>query len=647
MAYKNLFNEGKLGKMKVKNRIIMPAMGAWLASADGEVTDHQIAYYEERARGGVGLIITEVTAVEYELGRVGVCHPRVDEAKFIPMLSRLADAVHKYDTKIFVQLNHAGRQTDTTLTGGRQPVAPSPIPCELSGITPRELTIEEIRELANQYVTCALICKSAGIDGVELHGAHGYLINEFLSPKTNIRDDEYGGDFKRRMRFVREIMEGIRYQCGHDYPVIIRLSIDEFADNGIDVAEGVKIAKKMQEFGVDAINASCGTYDSLYTVIEPITYAQGWRIYLSEAVKKEVAIPVIAVGVIREPDFAENVLRDRAADFVAIGRGLIADPEWCNKALNSRSSEIRKCISCLYCLDRVQTGRSIGCAINVKAGREIEFRDLKRDGDRRKTVVVGGGPAGLEAARILAMRSFDVVLFEKAGCLGGQLNYGSRPRGKNKLTWLIDYLSDQLKRMKVDLRLGTEADTEKISAEAPYAVFIATGACPIVPDIDGIEESHVLSVHEALLKSDSFEGQRIAVIGAGMTGCETAELIASSNANEVYLIEMLPDIASGANVVEKLDLMRRLNDVGVNILTDHKLLKIGNDAILINNVSENQKLEIKVDEIVISLGLKSDPAVYEALRASFDNVFLLGDAKSPRKIANAVRDGFEKAMLLV
>ncbi len=645
MKYPNLFKEGNFGALSLKNRVIMPAMGTFLASADGEVTERQIAYFEARAKGGVGLIITEVTAVDYELGRCGPMHPRLDDVRYVPMMTRLADAVHKYGTRVFMQLSHAGRQTNASLTGGRQAVAPSAVPCEMIGETPRALTTEEIKELIAKYINGAVICQMAEIDGVELHGAHGYLINQFLSQKTNLRTDEYGGDFEGRMRFAKEIIEGIKRECGAAYPVIIRLSIDEFVDGGITPEAGVRIASYMEKIGADAINVSSGTYDSLQTLIEPTSFAQGWRVYLAEAVKKEVKIPVITAGVIREPDFAEAILAGNKADFVAIGRGQIADPEWCSKAASGRAAEIRKCISCLHCLDRVLARTHIGCAVNVKAGRELDFKELKKNGDRRKVVVIGGGPGGMEAARILALRDFNVLLLEKEARLGGQLNYGNRPVGKDKLTWFIEYMEQRFPQLNVDVRLGVAATAEMIRAENPHAVFVATGASPIIPNIEGVNGENVFDAHTALVNSDTIRGQSVAVIGAGMTGCEIAELLALNN-NQVHLVELLPDVVTGAGPLDKMDMTQRLNEAGVDIHMEHKLLRIDGNKIDIEAVSTGEKRYIEVDKVVLSLGVASDRRLYDEIREAYDHVCLLGDAISPRKIVNAVKEGFEKAVLL-
>lgn len=645
MKYPALFSEGTIGKLKLKNRVVMPSMGTMLAAADGEVTDHQIAYFEERARGGVGLIITEVTSVDYALGKAGPTHPRVDDNRYIPMLSRLANAVHKHGAKIFMQLHHAGRQGHSSLTGGAQIVAPSPIACSIMGETPRELTTAEVKELVQKFVMGALRCQMAGMDGVEIHGAHGYLVNQFLSPHTNRRTDEYGGSFDNRMRFAQEIVTGIKNLCGKDFPVIIRLSIDEFVPGGVKLEEGVEIACHMEEAGVDAINVSCGTYESMPTVMEPITYEQGWRSYIAAAVKARVKVPVITVGVIREPAAAEEILATGQADFVAIGRGLIADADWCEKASSGREAAIRKCISCLHCLDNGLLGVHLTCAVNARVGREREFQGYEQNGADRKVAIVGGGPAGMEAARVLALRQFRVVLFEKESSLGGQINFGNKPRGKEKMNWLVEYLRHELEELNVDLRLGDEASSAAVLAEEPYAVFVATGGVPILPPIAGINTPHVLTAEQALAGYGEISGERVAVIGAGMTGCETADLLASRG-NEVCLVEMLNDIATGAGLTNKMDITEHLIESKVTIHTGHRLKEIGEQAIVVERLATGEQVTIPVDRVVISLGVRANNALYAEMAQRHPATFLLGDALAPRKIAYAIRDGFEKAFLL-
>ena len=640
-----LFSPGQIGSITTRNRVVMPPMGTAMASAAGEITDHHIAYYAARSRGGVGLIVMEGGLVEPVLGKFDSGSPHIDNNRFIPMLHRLVNAVHNDDTRLFVQLNHAGRQSNSVLSGGRQIVAPSPIASPIIGETPRALTLEEIADLEDRFVQGALRCKMAGADGVELHGAHGYLIQQFFSPSANQREDAYGGAFENRMRFATNIIDGIKTVCGADFPILIRLSVDEFVDGGITLDEGVKIAARMAQAGVDGIDVSCGDYASFPKFIEPVSYAQGWRVYLAEAVKKAVDIPVITVGVIREPAVAERILAEGKADFVAIGRGHITDPEWCNKAQKGETQRIRKCISCLYCIDNAMRGAHLECAINARAGREREFGRPLKNGDGRKVVVVGGGPAGMEAARILAARNFKVVLLEKRDRLGGQVVVGSRPRGKEKMIWLIDFLSGELKRLAVEIRFNTEAHPEAILAEKPHAVFVCTGGVPIVPDAITFPEGKVITGETALMQADTFSNETVAIIGAGMTGCEAAELLAAKG-NTVYLVDMLAEVAADAGAINRMDILAQLEAQDIHILTRHQFLEMTTDQVALKNLEDGSRVELTIDKVVLCLGVAAKNNLYEPLKERMGTVHLIGDASKPRRIADAIREGFTRAMRL-
>jgi len=645
MDYHHLFEPGKIGSLSVKNRVVMPPMGTNLASAEGEITDHLIRYYEERAKGGVGLIIVEVTSVEYELGKAVTSQPRADHNKYIPGIHRLANAVQKYDSKIFMQLHHAGSKSNSMLTEGKQIVAPSAVTCPAVGEEPRELTNEEVKELVNKFVLAAVRCKAAGIDGVELHGAHGYLINQFLSPYTNLRTDEYGGSFENRMRFIEEIIVGIRKTCGEEYPLIVRISADEFVEGGIDLELGIKMSKYLEKLGVDAIHVSAANYDSMDKVIEPASYKQGWRVYLAEEVKKEVKIPVIAVGVIREAEFADSVIREGKADFVAIGRGLIADPEWAIKAEEGRDQEIRKCISCLHCTTTLFSGCHVNCTVNVRMGRELEFESFQRTKNRRRVAVIGGGPAGMEAARVLTLKGYIVTVFEKEVQLGGQLNLANKPLHKEKINWILDYLKNEMVRLEIDIQLNYEATVDEISALDPYAVFIATGSHNFIPDIVGTHLPNVHGYEEVLLDKVEFSNKSIAVVGAGMTGCETAELLATKG-NSVTLIDMSPVIGNGIAPTTRFDLLKHLTNVEVDMMPNHKLLSISPTAIVVEHTESAELVSLDVDHVIMALGTRSYNPLEARFKEQLRNVFVLGDAKSPGQIAQAIKDGFEKAYII-
>lgn len=643
LKYPHLFENGKIGKLTLKNRVVMPGMGTNFAGHDGQVTDQLITYYEERAKGGTGLIITEYTSVDYEYGRAGFNQLRIDEDRFVPGIHRLANAVQKYGAKLFVQLQHSGRETySMVLGGGRQIVAPSPVTCVAIGEEPRALLTEEVKETVNKFVMAAFRCKSAGVDGVELHGAHGYLINQFLSPNTNLRADEYGGSFENRMRFVEEIVVGIKQACGADFPVTIRLSVDEFEEGGMTVPLSREVVRHLEKVGVDAIHASCGNYNSMHKMVETMQFEQGWRVYLAEEMKKVVNIPVITVGVIREPEFAEKILADGRADFIAMGRTHIADPEWAKKALEGREKEIRKCIVCLYCTTK--SNGHVKCSVNVRAGRELEFKELKRIEEKRNVAVVGGGPGGMEAARILSLKGYQVTLFEKDCKLGGQLNLVAAPVAKEKMNWIIQYLSNEMKRLKVDVRLNTVASIEEIKALDPYAIFLATGAKPIIGEIEGSDLPIVSDYEDVYLNKKPFQNDKIAVVGSGMV-CYSITSQLEKQGNDVTLIEIPTETGSKVSAPTIAMFHNRLTKAGVKIICNQRVDEVRPKAIVISDQSGKQT-KLEVDHVVFSMGTESYNPLEESYNQHFDNVFVIGDAINPGSITNAMRDGFEKAFVL-
>ncbi|QGU95961.1 NAD(P)-binding protein [Clostridium bovifaecis] len=645
MKYTKLFSKGNIGKLEIKNRIVMPAMGVSLAGWNGEASPELIRYYEERAKGGCGLIITEITCIDEEHGKGCANQLTITSPKHIPGLERLAKAVHKYDAKIFVQLHHPGRETHSFLMDGRDIVAPSPIPCKVCQEMPRELTTGEVEELVKKFVTAAKIAQTAGIDGVELHGAHGYLIDQFMSPYTNKRTDKYGGDFTGRMRFITEIIMGIRAICGKDFPISVRISADEFIEGGIDLELGVKIAQYLEGLGIDAVNVSNGIYESGSTIVEPSSYPQGWKKHLAKTVKSSIKIPVIAVGVIRKPDFAENLLEEGIMDFAAIGRGHLADAEWSKKASEGREEEIRPCLSCRYCFAELGKGGTIKCTVNPRTGRELEFNGFDNTGNGRCVAIIGGGPAGMESARVLAIRGFKPVIFEKANELGGSLNLANKPLNKEKIDWLLNNLKHQIKLLNVEVRLNTEPTIEDIKLLDPYAVFVATGATPIIPNLPGVNGSHVYTPVDILTGQVSFKDETVAVIGSGMTGCETAELIAHAG-NKVILVEMQDGMGKDIETANRFDIIGKLSKLNVEMLTSHKLNSIANGSIELVNVETEEIISKSATKVVLSLGVKPETKMADSLLESFDNVKVLGDAKRAGRITEAIREGFEKAYVL-
>lgn len=650
--FESLFSKGKIGTMETKNRIVFTAMGNALANTDGTVSEKDIYFYEERAKGGVGLIITECTVVD-ERGKGNTRQICVYDDKFIPGLKALADEIHKYDSRIVVQIYHPGRQGISAINGNLPMPAPSEVECKVVHQPVEAMTIEQIEDMVVKFVNAAVRIKKAGIDGVEVHAAHGYLINQFLSPYTNKRTDKYGGSLENRMRFLEEIITGIRKKCGKDYPVLVRLSVDEFLgrvglpEEGLHIQESVKIAKRLEKLGVDALNISCGIYETMNVAWEPSSFEQGWKIHLPETIKEAVNIPVIGVAVIREPEYADRMIKEGKIDFAGSARQHFADPEWANKAKEGRVDEIRKCISCLHCMETLMkadlSGISCQCSINIQSGKEYEYGDFRRDGEGKVVAVIGAGPAGLEAARVLAIRKYKPVIFEKSDKPGGQLQLANKPPKKGKINWLIDYLKAQVEKAGVETRYNAVPTIERLKELNPYAVFIAQGSNPIIPkSIPGIEGENVLTAEDVLSGEVKLSNKKVAVVGSGMTGLETAHYLAVNN-NDVSVFEMAEEIGPGLYFQNLMDMLSHIEPLGVKLYPKHKLVKIKGNEVVFENTETGADKHYEFDYIVLSLGRTPNKELVDEIKLGFDNVFVLGDAKEVGKIRNAMESGFLSA----
>ncbi|MCK4791000.1 MAG: FAD-dependent oxidoreductase, partial [Desulfobacteraceae bacterium] len=527
--FKSLFESAHIGSLELKNRILMAPMGTRLASEMGAVTQRQIDYYEERAKGGVGAIIVEVTSVDYPLGSGTLKNLTIDDNNYIAGHNELVEAIQTHGAKAICQIWHVGRNARPENRRGLQPVAPSAIPTKFYNVMPRELTTGEVEEIVKKFVQAAIRVKAAGYDGVELHGAQGYLIGSFMSPSSNRRGDRYGGHLLGRMTFPLEIVQGIRGEVGRDYPLLFRFAADEFIDGGMNLEESKKVAKILEEAGVDALDIAAGTYDSIAVGVDAMSSPQGWKIYLAESIKKVVKIPVISVGPIRTPEFAEQIISEGKIDFVSLGRGLLADPYWPQKAREGREKEIIPCISCNDgCVGgRVFRNLGLRCAVNPLTGRERMKESLVPVKETKKVFVIGGGPAGMMAALTAKARGHHVLLYEKGDQLGGQLRLGARI--KEKISWFQDYLLNQMKQQKIDVRLGRPISGKTIIQDNPDAVIVATGAIPLIPDIPGIKSGSVCTAWEVLEGKKKIKEKVVLVAGGGSVGCETALSLTSTN----------------------------------------------------------------------------------------------------------------------
>lgn len=685
MDYKMLFSPMQIGKLTIKNRIVMAPMMLGFGTFDGTATSAMINYYEERAKGGAGLIITEITRVNdltgaSSFGQLGVSHDY-----HIPSLRQMTERIHSHGAKLFVQLHHPGRQNLGLMIGtvplcipmdkalpfykklmykdivplGRclqkkhiVPKVVSPSQCEnsyFSDCSNRALSHKEVKRLVAQFVEGAVRCQKAGVDGVELHAAHGYLIQQFLSPNTNRRTDEYGGSLENRMRFIIEIISGIRSACGAGFPIAVRLTVDECYDKigqpgkGYTLEEGVQMAKRLEQAGIDAIDVSSATYDTFNYWLEPVTFDCGWRKYMAEAVKKAVSIPVIAANLIRSPAQAEAQLMAGIQDFVSLGRPMIADPYWAEKAQAGREAEIKRCISCLYCFESMQEnaykGTHARCAVNPALGLECTL--TPQDGNGRTVVVVGAGVAGLTAAEQLARRGFHVVVLEKEAKAGGQVTLAAKPPKKEKLFWCIEDLLTTVKKLGVEVRYECVAEEAAIRSFDPYAVIVATGGVPVRPgSIKGSDLPHVYTVDQVLNSQVTLENKKIAVIGSGMTGLETAEFL-TAKGNTVTIVEMADSVAPGVWMQHVDDVMPKLQAAHTVFLISQKLLEITNYNIVLQDLKTEESTSVFVDAVVLSTGVRSENTLYEAIKEKFDRVSLIGDASAIGRIANATGDAYE------
>lgn len=660
MKYSKLFSPIKIGSITIKNRFAMAPMGPLgLADANGGWNQRGIDYYVERAKGGTGLIITGVTFFDQVVEKQDpstVPNPLYKPVNFVKTSREMTERIHAYGSKIFLQLSGGfGRVTIPTNVGDIPPIAPSAIPHRWLDKTCRAITVDEIHAIVKQFGEAAFHAKRAGFDGVQIHAVHeGYLIDQFAISMFNQRTDEYGGSLENRLRFAKEIVEEIKKTCGDDFPVTLRFSVksmikdwrvgalpgEDFEEKGRDTEEGLKAAKLLESYGYDALDTDVGTYDAWWWNHPPMYQKKGLYREYCKMVKEVVDIPVFCAGRMDNPDMALEAIENGECDVIDLGRPLLADPDYCNKLRCGKITQIRPCISCHEgCMGRVASYSLLNCAVNPQAARERvnAYEPILK---KKKVLIVGGGVAGCEAARVLAIRGHQPVVYEKGSRLGGNLIPGGAPDFKEDDIALADWYTNELNRLGIHVHLNTELNEEEIKAMDYDTVILATGSKPKVFSLG--DDSHTYTAEQVLLKQKD-AGKKTVVVGGGLVGCETALWLAQ-NGIHVTIVEALDKVMAvngplcAANK-EMLEALLPFN--GVEIITGAKVTEFANGEVKVDT-KEGSKT-IMSDSVILSVGYKEENTLYNNLQFDIPDLYLLGDAKKVSNIMYAIWDAFEVA----
>ncbi len=645
MQYNSLFTPFKIGSMELKNRIVLSPMGTNSGNIDGTISEDEIEYFAERAKGGTGFIIMGCQFLTDELAQ-GSMEGILKHNYVIPKLSTLCELVHLHGSKIAAQISCGTGRNAFPSMYGEPPVSSSATPATLNpSIICHALTVEEIKDIMQQFYISATIAKKAGFDAVEIHAHAGYLVDQFMSPVWNLRDDEYGGSAENRMRFAVEIVESIRSAVGEDMPIIFRIALDHKFEGGRTLEESMELLKILEKAGVDAFDIDAGSYESIDYIFPPSYLGDACMEYVCEPARKAVNVPILNSGN-HTPETAVKLLASGNADLVMFGRQIIADPDFANKLESGNREDVRPCIRCNEeCIGRiVNRSNKISCAVNPQACEEKRLALTKAESNK-KVVVIGGGPGGLQAAYTAALRGHDVTLYEKNAFVGGQLAAAATPSFKKQLAGLIDWYKVQLDKLNVKVVLNSEISADNSVLENCDNIVVATGAIPLVPQIKGIENKNVVNVIDAHLQHDRVKGENIVVCGGGLSGCDCAlELAMDKGFKNVTIVEMKDVIASDLMFITSTGLMRKINEYGINVKTSCKVLSIEADGVHVEDADGKQSV-LPADTVITAFGMKSNTSLSEQIKGKYHSkTRVIGDCSNVSKVAAAVRTGFFAGM---
>jgi 2,4-dienoyl-CoA reductase-like NADH-dependent reductase (Old Yellow Enzyme family)/thioredoxin reductase len=636
MLFPHLFSSGAIGKCLLKNRIIMPLYPTKYAT-DSRVNQKMLEFYRARAKGGVGLIILDCPCLDYPRGFKGFHELRIDGPEYRQSIQRLLDAIHTEDAKAFMHLNYPKeRSFDKEVAGAKKKGGKWNLPLA------NNMSLEDADEIIRVMAQGAGQARKIGYDGVEIQASYGGLIAQLLSPLLNKRDDELGSSLENRSRFLTRLISRVKQEAGRDYPVLVKLVCHEFVEGGLETDEAGEISALVEKAGADAIVANGGNKSTKHITIPGHESLPGPLCDLAAQMKSKVTIPVVAIGKINGPELAERVISDKNADFVALARPLIADPELPNKALGNRVMDIRGCVYCLEdCADKGVVGIGRCCSVNPFAGNEYRWQ-ISPARKRKKVAVIGGGPSGIQAAVVASQRGHEVELWEQHQ-LGGQIRLADIAPCKEEMAEAFRYLEHSLTQSGVTMHMGHQAMADEIIAREPDVVIVACGSRPGTLSIPGINLSHVISARD-LYEKNLPVGNNIIIAGGGELGCETADWLAGS-ARKVTVVEILPDVLGKMKKLPKGQLLARLSEKKVRIITETRLTSIATDTVnLTNNDGDIMKME--ADTVILAINAEPQNQLVVELNGKVGKVVAVGDAASPGNLGSALRSATEKALVL-
>jgi 2,4-dienoyl-CoA reductase-like NADH-dependent reductase (Old Yellow Enzyme family)/thioredoxin reductase len=638
--FPKLFAPGRIGSLELPNRIVFAATSSELADKDGFVGDDLVEYYAERARGGTGLIVVEATYVEQEGKRLHHNAMLHDDC-FIPGLRKVVGAVHAEGARIALQLNHGGRESIPDVSGS-VPLAPSPIPSQFTGVgdavIPKELTVGEIDRIVERFAEAARRSRDAGFDAVELHGAHGYLIGEFLSPDSNKRVDAYGGSVRGRAYFCVRLIQAIKARLGADYPVIVRMNGRDHVPHGLELDDAIEMAVMFEAAGADSISVSGGVHASHpYMVVPGMSVDRGCYVSYADAIRSRVEVPVMVVGRINTPELAEQILEHGQADFICLSRALIADPYFPAKAKAGRIETIAPCIACNECIATVHRHKGLACTVNPMVSRELELKPLLAlKPDSRRVVVIGSGAAGLSAAVTAARRGHDVHLFEREDVVGGQLLLAHQPPHRGEIENALRYFTSEIARLGIPVNLNRSFSVDDARALKPEAIIVATGASSVQPDVPGSDLPLVRTGWRVLAGLET-TGQTCVVVGGGLVGIEVADYLADQGKKVVMIVRS--ELLKKAVHADRVYYFDRIAELDIEVLADAELLAIGPDSVEIRPAGHVRRTLHDLDNVIFCTGYSSRKAETSSLEGLGIPVHYAGDVGGPRKFFQAIEEG--------